>query len=46
MKVAAEVRCPNRVYEESMTKKEIKARLQELGYEVTIRPRKSTLLAL
>ena len=46
MKIAAEVRCPNRVYEESMTKKEIKARLHELGYEVTLRPRKSTLLAL
>jgi len=46
MKVASEVRCPNRVYEESMTKKEIKARLAELGYEVTLRPRKSTLLAL
>jgi len=29
-----------------MTKKEIKARLAELGYEVTLRPRKSTLLAL
>jgi len=46
MKISAEARCPNRVYEESMTKKEIKARLAELGYEVTLRPRKSTLLAL
>lgn len=46
MKIMAEVRCPIRAYEESMTKKEIKARLLELGYEVTLRPRKSTLLAL